>query len=90
MRALAFIFFAVGAPDAWALLDARAIRGSNRVLSEANYAELKLLASDAAAYDDFGDARGRMVVGPDLHEWYGSRRLANARSARCSGQDDDV
>jgi len=54
MRAL-YLLIAAGAHDnAWALLDARAIRGSNRVLSEANYAELKLVASDAAAGDDFG------------------------------------
>ena len=54
MRAL-YLLIAAGAHDnAWALLDARAIRGSNRVLSEANYAELKLVASDAAAGDNFG------------------------------------
>ena len=54
MLTLALLIAAGGASNAWALLDARAIRGSNRVLSEANYAELKLVASDAAAGDDFG------------------------------------
>jgi len=54
MLTLALLIAAGGASNAWALLDARPIRGSNRVLSEANYAELKLVASDAAAGDDFG------------------------------------
>ena len=54
MLTLALLITAGGASNAWALLDARAIRGSNRVLSEANYAELKLVASDSANYDSFG------------------------------------
>ena len=56
MLTLALLIAAGGASNAWALLDARAIRGSNRVLSEANYAELKLVASDAAADDKFGNS----------------------------------
>jgi cell division septation protein DedD len=56
MRPFAFIFFAVGALDAWALLDARAVqRRSNRRLSTANFVQLKITASDAAAYDGFGN-----------------------------------
>jgi len=54
MLTLALLIAAGGASNAWALLDARAIRGSNRVLSEANYAEHKLVASDSANYDSFG------------------------------------
>ena len=54
MRAFAFICFAVGAPDAWALLDARAVRRSNRRLSAANFAQLKVTASDGAWADEFG------------------------------------
>ena len=55
MRAFAFICFAVGAPDAWALLDARSVlRGSNRLLSTANFGQLKVTASDAASGDQFG------------------------------------
>ncbi len=55
MRAFAFICFAVGAPDAWALLDARRVlRGSNRLLSTANFGQLKVTASDAASGDQFG------------------------------------
>ena len=54
MRAFAFIFFAVGAPDAWALLDARRVRRSNRLLSTANFGQLKLVAADAASGDEFG------------------------------------
>ena len=57
MRAFAFIFFAVGALDAWALLDARAVlRRSNRRLSTANFAQLKITASDAEAYGSFGNS----------------------------------
>ena len=56
MLTLALLIAAGGASNAWALLDARPIRGSNRVLSEANYAELKLVASDAAADDKFGNS----------------------------------
>ena len=54
MRAFALIFFAVGAPDAWALLDARRVRRSNRFLSTANFGQRKVTASDAATYDKFG------------------------------------
>jgi hypothetical protein len=55
MRAFAFICFAVGAPDAWALLDARRVlRRSNRLLSTANFGQLKVTASDAASGDQFG------------------------------------
>ena len=56
MLTLALLIAAGGASNAWALLDARAIHGSNRVLSEAmaNYAELKLVASDSANYDSVG------------------------------------
>jgi len=58
MRALAFIFFAVGAPDAWALLDARAVlRRSNRRLST-NFAQLKLTACvpSCGGSDFFGNS----------------------------------
>ena len=50
------LFIAAGAPNAWALLvpARRVTRGSNRILSEANLAQLKLVASDAAAGDEFG------------------------------------
>ena len=54
MRAFALIFFAVGASDAWALLDARRVRRSNRLLSTANFGQRKVTASDAATYDKFG------------------------------------
>ena len=54
MRAFALIFFAVGASDAWALLDARRVRRSNRLLSTANFGQLKVTASDAASGDQFG------------------------------------
>ena len=54
MRAFALIFFAVGASDAWALLDARRVRRSNRLLSTANFGQLKVTASDAANSDNFG------------------------------------
>ena len=55
MRAFALIFFAVGVLDAWALLDARAVlRRSNRRLSTATFAQLKITASDAEAYGSFG------------------------------------
>ena len=55
MRAFAFICFAVGAPDAWALLDARRVlRRSNRLLSTANFGQHKVTASDAASGDQFG------------------------------------
>ncbi len=54
MRAFALIFFAVGASDAWALLDARRVRRSNRLLSTANFGQLKVTASDAATLDFFG------------------------------------
>ena len=54
MRAFALIFFAVGASDAWALLDARRVRRSNRLLSTANFGQLKVTASDAATGDFFG------------------------------------
>ena len=54
MRAL-YLLIAAGAHDnAWALLDARALRVIIPVLCETNYAELKLVASDAAAGDYFG------------------------------------
>jgi len=56
MQALA-LFIAAGAPNAWALLvPARRVttRGSNRILSEANIEQLKLVAADAAADDWFG------------------------------------
>ena len=55
MLALA-LFIAAGAPNAWALLvpARRVTRGSNRILSEASFEELKLVASDGAAGDDFG------------------------------------
>ena len=57
MRALAFICFAVAAPDAWALLDARRVlRRSNRLLSTANFGQHKVMASDAAASDNFGSS----------------------------------
>ena len=58
MRALAFIFFAVGALDAWALLDARAVlRRSNRRLST-NFAQLKLTACvpSCGGSDFFGNS----------------------------------
>ena len=58
MLALA-VFIAAGAPNAWALLvPARRVttRGSNRILSEANFEELKLVAADAAADDSFGNS----------------------------------
>ena len=50
------LFIAAGALNAWALLvpARRVTRGSNRILSEANLAQLKLVASDAAAGDEFG------------------------------------
>ena len=56
MLALA-VFIAAGAPNAWALLvPARRVssRGGNRILSEASFEELKLVASDGAAGDYFG------------------------------------
>ena len=55
MLALA-LFIAAGAPNAWALLvpARRVTRGSNRILSEASFEELKLVASDGAAVDYFG------------------------------------
>ncbi len=56
MRAL-YLFIAAGAFNAaWALPDPRApvIRGSNRRLSTANYAERKLVANDAGPDDWFG------------------------------------
>ena len=70
MRALAFIFFAVGAPDAWALLDARAVlRRSNRRLSTASFAQHKVTASDGAYADEFGYSvaidGNTIVVGAD-------------------------
>ena len=57
MLALA-VFVAAGAPNAWALLvpARRVTRGSNRILSEASFEELKLVASDAAADDKFGNS----------------------------------
>jgi len=55
MLALA-VFVAAGAPNAWALLvpARRVTRGSNRILSEASFEELKLVAADAAASVWFG------------------------------------
>ena len=52
MRAFAFICFAAAAPKCWALLD----QGSNhpRRLSTNTWEQLKITASDAARYDDFG------------------------------------
>jgi hypothetical protein len=52
------VFVAAGAPNAWALLvpARRVTRGSNRILSEASFEELKLVASDAAADDKFGNS----------------------------------
>ena len=73
MHAFAFICLAAAAPNAWALLDARARRrgreaGKNRRLSDELFPELvKLVASDAAAVDYFGSSvaidGGTVVVG---------------------------
>ena len=75
MRALYLLSIAARAHDnAWALLDARAIRGSNRVLSEANYAEHKLVASDFAYLDYFGHSvaiDGNTVVVGATQSWSG-------------------
>jgi hypothetical protein len=68
MLALA-VFVAAGAPNAWALLvpARRVTRGSNRILSEANFEQFKLVASDGAAGDYFGGSvaisGGTIVVG---------------------------
>ena len=79
MRALAFIFFAVGAPDAWALLDARAVlRRSNRRLST-NFAQLKLTACvpSCGGSDFFGNSVAidgdTIVVGADGDDDAGTR-----------------
>ena len=55
MLALAVVV-AAGAPNAWALLvpARRLTRGSNRILSEASFEQLKLVAADAAEKDFFG------------------------------------
>ena len=56
MLALAVVV-AAGAPNAWALLvPARRVttRGGNRILSEASFEQLKLVAADAAEKDFFG------------------------------------
>jgi hypothetical protein len=61
MHAFAFICLVAAAPNAWGLLDARAMRrgreaGKNRRLSD-DFSELvKLVASDAAAVDKFGSS----------------------------------
>ena len=59
MRAFAFICLAAAAPHAWGLLDARAMRrgreaGKNRRLSDDFSERVKMVASDAAADDNFG------------------------------------
>ena len=59
MHAFAFICLAAAAPNAWALLDARAMRrgreaGKNRRLSDDFSERVKMVASDAAAGDHFG------------------------------------
>ena len=59
MHAFAFICLAAAAPNAWALLDARARRrgreaGKNRRLSDDFSERVKMVASDAAADDKFG------------------------------------
>ena len=59
MHAFAFICLAAATPNAWALLDARAMRrgreaGKNRRLSDDFSERVKMVASDAAADDRFG------------------------------------
>ena len=59
MHAFAFICLAAATPNAWALLDARAMRrgreaGKNRRLSDDFSERVKMVASDAAASDWFG------------------------------------
>ena len=78
MRAFAFIFFAVGALDAWALLDARAVlRRSNRRLSTASFAQHKVTASDGAYADEFGysvaiDGDTVVIGAPAKDSWTGA------------------
>ena len=76
MHAFAFICLAAAAPNAWALLDARARRrgreaGKNRRLSDDFSERVKMVASDAAAGDSFGWSvafdSGTVVVG--AHRW---------------------
>ena len=61
MHTFAFICLAAAAPNAWALLDARARRrgreaGKNRRLSDDFSERVKMVASDAAADDKFGSS----------------------------------
>ena len=61
MHAFAFICLAAAAPHAWGLLDARARRrgreaGKNRRLSDDFSERVKMVASDAAADDNFGSS----------------------------------
>ena len=95
MRALAFIFIAAGAPDASALLDARRVlRRSNRLLSTANFEQLKLVASDAAAGDMFGSSVAidgdTVVVGAQQYDSSGPGAVYVLRTTDGGATYDEV
>jgi len=88
MLALAVVV-AAGAPNAWALLvpARRLTRGSNRILSEASFEQLKLVAADAAEKDFFGGTvaiDGNTVV--SVHTTRTTRRVQSTSYERATAK----
>ena len=84
MRALAFIFFAVGAPDAWALLDARAVLRRQPAPEHQLCMQVKLTARPV------GERLLRQLRGDRRrhHRGWGPRQLAPAARSTSSDERD--